>query len=57
MFWGFLKYDDIYKALSQTNMKHDVQEYVEDIEETEINTKKYKQGEIKESEMEKLKRM
>jgi len=50
--WFIIKYDSIYKALTEVNIKHDVEEYAKETE-TPINTKDYKQGELSESELEK----
>ncbi len=52
-FWLYLNYDTIYKALNEVNIKHDVQESVDKLDKTAINTKKYKRGDISESELEK----
>lgn len=51
--WFAVKHSDIYDALTQVNLKHDVQDIVDRLDETAINTKKYKRGEVSETELEK----
>ena len=51
--WGIIKYDSIYEVLTAVNIKHDVEKHIKETKTMpEINTKKYKRGELSESEME-----